>query len=98
MMLKMSLIVLLMGSFFLEGAWSDAASSDASSKNKNPPLRQKVIDFEGDLVEGVNKRPLDSLSEISEAQKRKRKIHLYRKRKGFRTEIRETVREMRYLQ
>lgn len=62
------------------------------------PLHQKVIDFEGDLVEGMNKRPLDSLSEISELQKRRKRMHLYRKRRGFRTETQETLREMRYLE
>ena len=63
-----------------------------------PAKNQKVIDFEGDLVEGLNKQPFDSLSEISEEQKRKGKMHLYRKRKGFRTEVQETIREMRYLE
>lgn len=60
--------------------------------------RQKVIDFEGDLVEGVNKRPLDSLSQISDMNRNKRKSHLYRKRKGFRVETKETLREMRYIE
>lgn len=58
--------------------------------------RQKVIDFEGDVVEGVNKMPLDSLTQISEKEKRRRKLHLYHKRRGFRTETQETLREMRY--
>ncbi len=70
----------------------------ALAKENKASTRQKVIDFEGDLVEGVNKRPLDSLSEISDTQKRKNNIHLYRKRKGFRTENKETLREMRYLE
>lgn len=68
------------------------------AKDKELPSRQKVIDFEGDVVEGVNKRPLDSLSELSEVQKRRKRMHLYRKRKGFRTETQETLREMRYVQ
>jgi hypothetical protein len=58
--------------------------------------RQKVIDFEGDVVEGVNKQPLDSLTQLSEKEKRRRKHHLYHKRRGFRTEVGETLREMRY--
>lgn len=72
--------------------------SNLHAKDKEPSSRQKVIDFEGDVVEGVNKRPLDSLSELSEVQKRRKKMHLYRKRKGFRTETQETLREMRYVQ
>jgi len=58
--------------------------------------RQKVIDFDGEVVEGVNKKPLDSLTQLSEKEKRRRKIHLYHKRRGFRTETQETLREMRY--
>jgi hypothetical protein len=60
--------------------------------------RSKVIDFEDEVVEGVNKRPLDSLSQISEKDKKRRKPHLYRKRAGFRAETREVVRELRYVQ
>jgi hypothetical protein len=69
-----------------------AATSVAKSKSS------KVIDFDGDLVEGMNKRPLDSLSHISEHDKKKRKPHLYRKRAGFRTETAETLKVMRYSQ
>jgi hypothetical protein len=67
-----------------------------AEERKTAPSRQKVIDFEGDLVEGVNQRPLDSLNTVSEVDKRRKKAHLYRKRKGFKTEVRETLREMRY--
>lgn len=57
--------------------------------------RSKVIDFENEVIEGVNKRPLDSLSQVSEKDKRKRKNHLYRIRGGFRSETQETLRELR---
>ena len=60
--------------------------------------RSKVIDFEDDVVEGMNKRPLDSLSQISERDKKRRKPHLYRKRVGFRYETIETLGELRYAQ
>lgn len=73
-------------------------AQEGVGSDKVPSTRQKVIDFEGDLVEGVNKQPLDSLSEVSEARKRKRQSHLYRKRRSFRTETQETLGEMRYLE
>jgi predicted HicB family RNase H-like nuclease len=60
--------------------------------------RQKVIDFDDETIEGLNKRPLDSLSQISEKDRRKHKPHLYRKRAGFRTETAETLRALRYTQ
>lgn len=58
---------------------------------------QKVIDFDDDVVEGVNRKPLDSLNQISEADKRKTKSHLYRKRASFKNEVQETLKMMRYL-
>ena len=58
--------------------------------------RAKVIDFEDEVVEGVNKRPLDSLNQVSDAERRKHKPHLYRKRGGFRTETSETLRAARF--
>ncbi len=62
------------------------------------PGRSKVIDFEGELVEGMNKKPLDSLSQISENERNRKKSHLYRVRKGYRNESTELLREMRHLQ
>ena len=59
-------------------------------------LRQKVIDFEDEVVEGMNKRPLDSVSQLSEKDRKKKKPHLYRKRSGFRTETVETLRTVTY--
>jgi hypothetical protein len=56
--------------------------------------RGKVIDFDDEVVEGLNKRPLDSLSQISERDKKHKKPHLYRKRSGFRTEVAETLKTM----
>lgn len=65
-----------------------------------PPLaqaedRQKVIDFEDQLVEGVNKQPLDSLNQISEKDKSKKRPHLYRKRASFKSETERVLQEMR---
>lgn len=69
-----------------------------AASNGNAGKRQTVIDFEGDLVEGMNKRPLDSLNQISERDKKRRKTHLYRKRASFRTETSETLRSLRFNQ
>ncbi|HTL13263.1 MAG TPA: hypothetical protein VL588_12285 [Bdellovibrionota bacterium] len=59
--------------------------------------RGKVIDFEEDLVEGVNKKPYDSLSQLSE-KNRKKRAHLYRKRPSFREETEESRRDARWHQ
>jgi hypothetical protein len=65
---------------------------------KEKSNRAKVIDFEDEIVEGLNKRPLDSLSQISERDRKRKKPHLYRKRAGFRSETAETLYELRYVQ
>jgi hypothetical protein len=58
--------------------------------------RSKVIDFDDEVVEGLNRRPLDSLSQISERDRKKHKPHLYRKRGGFRNETAENLRQIRF--
>jgi hypothetical protein len=70
--------------------------SNAAHAQSEPSKRQRVIDFEDELVEGMNRRPLDSLSQISEKEKKRRKLHIYRKRTGFRTETAESLRVVRY--
>ena len=54
--------------------------------------RLKAIDFDEELVEGLNRRPLDSLQSIHDGRDRKRKTHLYRKRSSFRSELARSVR------
>ena len=88
---------------FLGAAGGDSASlaqafSLPSAFGAEVSKRQKVIDFEDEVVEGMNKRPLDSFNQISEANKKKKKQHLYRKRAGFRTETAQTISEIRYVQ
>lgn len=52
------------------------ALSQAQSK------RSTVLNFEDEMVEGINRKPLDSVNQIGEKNKNK-KNHLYRKRAGF---------------
>jgi len=44
--------------------------------------RSTNINFEDEVVEGINRKPLDSVNQISERDKNG-KSHLYRKRAGF---------------
>jgi hypothetical protein len=83
----LSAVALLALSVFATSAYAEGKSG-----------RSKTIDFDGDVVEGMNKRPLDSLNQISEAERRRMRPHLYQKRKGFRTETQDSVRELRYIQ
>jgi hypothetical protein len=85
----------LAGALALGGFAFTLQEAEAAEKHGSS---QKVIDFEDETIEGLNKRPLDSLSQLSEKDKRKRKPHLYRKRASFRSETSETLRVMRYTQ
>lgn len=87
------LIITLCISAFIGVILSPASyAAGSSTKEKH----QKVIDFEDELVEGMNKRPLDSLSQISEKDKKRKKSHLYRKRVSFNSENQQLLNEARY--
>ncbi len=60
--------------------------------------RTKSIDFDDEVVEGVNKKAYDSLSQVSENGRDRNKSHLYRKRGEFRPETEETLREIKVWQ
>jgi|GEM_PF-6075254 len=72
------------------------SQGDAAPGGK-PGKRQKTLEFDEGLVEGVNKRPLDFSSKAT-GFRNKRKQHLYRKEISFEKDLDETVREMRYAQ
>jgi hypothetical protein len=63
-------IGLIAGTFF-------SLKSDASDGK-----RSTSINFEDEMIEGINRKPLDSVNQISERDGRG-KQHLYRKRAGF---------------
>lgn len=55
--------------------------------------RAKVIDFEEATIEGMNRRPYDSLQALNEKDRNKRRAHLYRRRASFHSEVMESLRE-----
>jgi hypothetical protein len=58
---------------------------------------RKRLNFDdGGVVEGLNRRPLDSFNQIAEADGRGKRPHLYRKRVDFAPESRQTLHQMRY--
>jgi len=56
--------------------------------------RKKALDFEEQTVEGMNKRPLDSLNSLTDGLNSKDGKHLYQKKKKFRPETQQTLRDM----
>lgn len=71
-------------------AWDPLHATEGSR-----PKSQKVIDFEGDVVEGINRQPLGSFNQISEEDRRRVGAHLYRKRITFKNEDTALIRELR---
>lgn len=59
--------------------------------------RSKVINFEDEVVEGINRKSLDSVSQITE-QNRKKKLRLYQKRAGFHDLNQEMIDQVRLTQ
>ena len=73
-----------------------AASGPAGPKTdptRTTTNRRKSIDFEDEVVEGMNKNPLDSLQHLGKNDQRNA-AHLYRKRTQFKKEIRQTASEI----
>jgi hypothetical protein len=61
------------------------------------PSRGKSLDFDDEMVEGMNRNPLDSLTRVGRRDQRDHD-RLYRRKQNFKREIRQTVREMGYSQ
>jgi hypothetical protein len=57
------------------------------------PERAKNISFDDEVVESMNKSPLDSLENVARRDSKKQP-HLYRKRRDFKKEMKETIKEM----
>jgi hypothetical protein len=79
------LMLILLGGSLCVGAFAAAGGK-----------RLKVIDFDDEVVEGMNKRPLDSVAEIHESDRHHPRAHLYRKRVGFRNETGQTLHDLRF--
>jgi len=67
-----------------------SSSTSYSQESK----RSKSINFEDELVEGINRKPLDSVNQLSEFEANQKK-HLYRKRAGFVDRDRIVMEEMK---
>ena len=75
-----------------------ALTAIAKSPKRSAPApgeqSQKELDFDGDVVEGMNRQPLDSLTTNSEGDGGGSKNHLYRRKKNFKPENRDLARSI----
>jgi hypothetical protein len=62
-----------------------------------PNQRSGSIDFEDELVEGMNQNPFDSLTHVGRKDDRE-EGHLYHMKSNFKREIRQNAQEMGYVQ
>lgn len=101
-MKRASMFSLLALIFVASAALADDPQS-ATSQVQNPvpakpnaPVseRKTSIKFENEVVEGMNRNPLDSVEQISQQDSDGQ--HLYRKRKSFKDQTPSLVREMGY--
>ncbi len=70
-------------------------ATKAGDKKHPPSDRANKLDFDDSLIEGVNKQPLDSLAQISDADKKRKRRHLYMKRSGYDSETKLLVKELK---
>lgn len=67
--------------------------SVAASANSPKTKRRQEINFEGEVVEGVARQPLDSVSQLAERASRRHQS-LYDKRENFTERNKEKLKEL----
>ena len=87
--------LILLAVLILSRGFEHAAPAARKPAQSLPPgvERATAIDFEDDIIEGMNKNPFDSLTRVGK-QDGGAHGRLYRRKQGFRREIKQTVREM----
>jgi len=94
---RFHLLVLFLGALSIL-CLSFPSQAGESLSNSPGQGRKKSLSFEDELIEGINKRPLDSLSYVADGNKKKRKRHLYWKRLEFSAATHEKLNELRLVQ
>jgi hypothetical protein len=84
--------IFILASFLSVIAWSDQPKSTGGA-TKSGDESKKTLDFDAEVVEGMNRQPLDSLTQTSEGDGSGSKNHLYRRIKNFNEESQELVRD-----
>lgn len=87
---------LLLQTLFLSLLATAIASADSKARGPKPSAgdSKKSLDFDGDVVEGMNRQPLDSLTSVSEGENGLYKNNLYKRKRKFKVENRELAREI----
>src|SRR4051812_29116610 len=91
---KIKLNIICLGLLLAAPAYADMTATILKADGPGPE-RRKQIQFEDELVEGMNRNPFDSLEHIANQNDRD-SSHLYKKKAHFRVELKEHVREAGY--
>ncbi len=86
------ILTLVLGTIVV-GRQGDARENTPSAKHESK--RERSLDFEDAVVEGMHKQPLDSLTHLGSREQAERS-HLYRRRTSYQTELHLLFTEMRY--
>ena len=77
-------ITLIIGLFLcLSVSWAES----------QPQKKRTELDFEGEVVEGIGRQSLDSLSQLSEGENQK-ELHLYEKQDDYSDRDQERINEI----
>jgi hypothetical protein len=93
--LIVAVLALALASPALAGEGSRAPGAAAPANGAPVKKRSNSLSFEDNVVEGMNKNPLDSLQQVGR-EDGKNHGRLYKKRTEFQNEIRQSVQEAGY--
>lgn len=105
-MKSMRVHLLVMIFLFISQAFAQDAGAPPPTKPNAGPARVNTVitvkrndelNFDDELVEGMNRNPFDSLTHLEKKDERDQG-HLYRKKASFKREISQTAQEMGYVQ
>lgn len=91
--MKYNLMIILFSITMSTLGFAETKQNTANTVN---PMRKKALDFEDDLIEGMNKNPLDSLEHVARKDDKNRP-YLYWKRGDFRREMKQNAHEIGYM-
>jgi len=90
-LLRILLVVIVAGF-----GWDVAVAEEVPKKAGTPGTgRTKTMSFDENVVEGLNKNPMDSLSHVG-AQDDLNGARLYHRKPNFKNEIQSAVKDLRY--
>ena len=80
----------------VSAAPGESAKPEVQTEPVQAETRGRIIHFDDEVVEGMNKSPMDALESIGDPN-RDKNAHLYRKKTDFHPEMKQQSKEAGYL-